>query len=153
MPIRLPIDKAWEGFCTKFVDLQKQGRTIAESSDGRYRVVLSANSVGANIMVFDGDEIAYNENILTKQMFEDELTYVYDFYIESYDADCEEDDVELTPADAGLSDPDIDGLIDDLIAELSPTIDICDPFYEDIRADIRRDAEDTLSYYGYPTRI
>lgn len=153
MPIMLPVKRAWDGFCNKFVELQTQGRTIAESSDGRYRITLSANAVGAHIMVFDDDEVVYDENVITKDQFEDELVYLYDLYIESYEAEFEGED-EIILSDDGVSchEDAIDEALDILITELSPSI-VGSAYYPDIKEDIRHAAEDALLMWGYATRI
>lgn len=158
--IRLPIDKAWAGFCNKFAELQKQGRTIAESD--RYRITLDASSAGAHLMVFDkkdDSEPEYDETVLSKQRFEDELTYLYDFYMTEpvdddipHDFDDFDDEDELAYEPHGVSGLNGD-VIDEFIAQISPGASVLDPFYEDMREDLRLSAEDVLLKWGFPVAI
>lgn len=151
MGVKLPIERAWSGFCEHFAELQKQGRTIAESEDGRYRITLDARGT-AHLMVFDHDDVVYDESLLTKDQFEDELVYLYDFYIESYDSgDNDEDDYEYEPVYEDSSDVRI--LLDELITALSPGISTSDKFYEDMREDVLAQIEDSLLQWGYPTVV
>ncbi len=168
--ISLPVEKAWQGFCEHFSELQRQGRTIAESDDGRYRVILSAESTYANLMVFEDDEIVYDEVFNKKDKFEEELEYLYKCYITDYDEDDldneddgdedEEDDDEYD----GLNEPgvfvaspptryDVDAIIEDLMIAMSPGISITDPYFEDARELIRVSAEENLMQLGFPVSI
>lgn len=152
MGVKLPVERAWSGFCEHFAELQKQGRTIAESEDGRYRITLDARGTYAHLMVFDHDDVVYDETLITKDQFEDELVYLYDFYIESYDSgDNDEDDYEYEPVYEGSSDVRI--LLDELITALSPGISTSDKFYEDVREDLLAQIEDSLLQWGYPTVV
>lgn len=162
MGIKLPVDKAWEGFCEKFEELQKQGRTIAESFDGRYRITLDAFDVSAHVMVFDYDDPVYDEIFVTKDKFEDELVYLYDLYIDSYEAEESEDDDEAdeddddvpvhvssytnTGKNADLSLCDLS--LDEFLETLSPGITYDDQ-YEDLRADVVGSIKDVILDWGY----
>lgn len=162
MGIKLPVDKAWEGFCEKFEELQKQGRTIAESFDGRYRITLDAFDVSAHVMVFDYDDPVYDEIFVTKDKFEDELVYLYDLYIDSYEAEESDDDDEAdeddddvpvhvnsytnTGKNADLSLCDLS--LDEFLETLSPGITYDDQ-YEDLRADVVGSIKDVILDWGY----
>lgn len=162
MGIKLPVDKAWEGFCEKFEELQKQGRTIAESFDGRYRITLDAFDVSAHVMVFDYDDPVYDEIFVTRDKFEDELVYLYDLYIDSYEAEESEDDDEAdendddvpvhvnsyanTGKNADLSLCDLS--LDEFLETLSPGITYDDQ-YEDLRADVVGSIKDVILDWGY----
>jgi hypothetical protein len=162
MGIKLPVDKAWEGFCEKFEELQKQGRTIAESFDGRYRITLDAFDVSAHVMVFDYDDPVYDEIFVTKDKFEDELVYLYDLYIDSYEAEESDDDDEAdeddddvpvhvnsytnTGKNADLSLCDLS--LDEFLETLSPGITYDDQ-YEDLRAYVVGSIKDVILDWGY----
>lgn len=171
MMISLPVEKAWQGFCEHFSELQRQGRTIAESDDGRYRVILSAESTYANLMVFEDDEIVYDEVFNKKDKFEEELEYLYKCYITDYDEDDlgneddgdededEEDDYDglnepvfLTPSQ-GQTRYDVGAIIEDLMFAMSPGISFNDPYFEDARELIRSSAEENLMELGFPVSI
>lgn len=155
MGIRLPVERAWDGFCNHFAELQKQGRTIAETSDGRYRITLDARSTSAHVMVFDYDEVVYDETLMTKNQFEDELVYLYDFYVETYekeeeDEDFSEDNVLIPTGASGIE---ADLLIDDLLSVICPGISMTDPFYEDMRDDVLNSIKEVMLGWGFPAIV
>lgn len=155
MGIKLPVDKAWKGFCENFEELQKQGRTIAESFDGRYRITLDAFDVSAHIMVFDHDDPVYDEIFVTKNKFEDELVYLYDQYIdgyeaeefENYDEEDEDEDDGYVPLYACAA-QDYDLSLDDFLESLSPGISE-DEQYEYVRDDVISSVKDVILNWGF----
>ena len=165
MGVKLPIEKAWDGFCTHFNELQRQGRTIAESDDERYRITLDALGTFPHLMVFQGDEIIYDETVVTKDELEDELVYLYDLYVDNVDKEEEEfeeyehgnemedDGWYISEAPKNASVPVLDELIDNVIMEMSPGSCPGDPFYEELKGDIKIRLEETLLVWGFPVKI
>lgn len=175
MGIKLPVKKAWDGFCDHYDELQKQGRTIAEN--GVYRITMDAFETAIHILVFQGDEIIYDDEFYTKDQFERELYYLYDLYIngsdkedeefEEYAYDEKEEDFEdfeygneveddgwyISEAPKNASVPVLDELIDNVIMEMSPGSCPGDPFYEELKGDIKIRLEETLLDWGFPVKI